>query len=286
MDKMKEVIEYIENHLEEQIEYDTLSNIVGYSTFYFHRIFTMLFNLTIGEYIRYRRLSLAALLIKEEDLSIMEIAYRYQYQTPEGFTKAFKQFHDCSPLQMKKQGLKGNFLNKLEFEDIVVENNIYYSCKELPKFYLQTNMKAFINDDQHFIFDIQKLWKDIENDQSFIEQLSRHTPVVFKDTTCIAIDIKSDIENIYFKYGIAIEVTTSKEATIEIPASTWLVFPCIGPVNTRLYKMWKQIYYYFLKQSQWVPNYDFNLEVYYPGDKNRSDYKCNILVPVRRKEDV
>lgn len=107
MKGINNVINYIETHLEEPISYEYLSGMIGYSTFYFHRIFTMLFGMTVGEYIRYRRLTKAADLIKETNQSVLEIAYLFQYQTPEGFTKAFKSFHGCSPIKMRQEKAAG-----------------------------------------------------------------------------------------------------------------------------------------------------------------------------------
>lgn len=64
MKKLNIVLAYMEEHIYEDIPYAVLANIVGYSVFYFHRIFTMLFGITVGEYIRKRRLTMAATLLK------------------------------------------------------------------------------------------------------------------------------------------------------------------------------------------------------------------------------
>ena len=286
MKKINEVIAYVETHINEEINYDSLSNIVGYSTFYFHRIFTMLFGITIGEYIRYRRLTLAATEVRETNKSILNIAYEFQYQTPEGFTKAFKQFHGCSPTQMRKTNSVGKKYNILCFENIVVDKNLYYSVKEISEFSLKLMKRSFLDNNPKFNIEIQKYWKELQNNHEYIDLITQNNPIVFEKSIYIAVDMKKDNESKYFEYGVGIETSDKKKATIVIPKTKWLVFPCIGPVNTSLMKTWRQVYYYFIKESEWQLSFDFNLEVYYSGDKNRSDYKCEVWFPVRRKRNV
>lgn len=99
----RETVEYIEQNLLSDLTLDTLAKHVHISQFYFHKAFNIMSGYTVAEYIRNRRLYLAALDLIENDDKVIDLAYRYGYETPESFTKAFSRFHGLSPTKLKKQ---------------------------------------------------------------------------------------------------------------------------------------------------------------------------------------
>lgn len=282
MKNIDQVIKYIEEHLDEKIDYGVLADLVGYSIFYFHRIFTMLFEMTVGEYVRYRRLSEAAKVIQRTKRSVLDIALQYGYQTPEGFFKAFKQFHGCSPIEMRKKKVDGRYVAVLSTKGMVEGHPIYYTVKELPAIHLALKDQIFLNDNSSFIQDIQKYWQQLADSEEYTSLLKSSHNVIFKNAECIAIDRKRNNNDTYFTYGVGVEAVDSW--SFVIPSSQWLVFPCIGPVNTSLKKVWKKLYCHLLKNHEYQIRFDYNLEVYYSGDRDRSDYKCEIWIPVIKGE--
>ena len=92
-------LKYIEDHIYEDIHADDLTDIVYMSSFYFQKGFKIITGYSIGEYIRCRRLYLAALDIIDGNDKVIDLAYKYHYDTPESFTKAFTVFmvyHQCN----------------------------------------------------------------------------------------------------------------------------------------------------------------------------------------------
>lgn len=105
-ESLKRSINFMENHLLEDISPDDVAAEVHISSFYLQKGFSIMTGYSIGEYIRYRRLYLAALDVIAGSAKVIDLAYRYGYDTPESFTKAFSRFHGVSPAQMKRTSNK------------------------------------------------------------------------------------------------------------------------------------------------------------------------------------
>lgn len=99
---IQKVIDYIENHIYEDIDVNEITRLTLCSLSDLQRSFKMIVGITISEYIHYRRLTLAAIDLKKGKSKIIDIALRYGYQTNESFSKAFKSFHGCLPSAVKK----------------------------------------------------------------------------------------------------------------------------------------------------------------------------------------
>ena len=106
-------IRYMENNLTNDISIDDVSNHVFMSVSHFQRIFKFVAGLTIGDYIRNRRLSLAGRDLLSTNNKIIDIAMRYKYDTPESFSKAFTRFHEIPPSVAKKHSDKLKCYNPL-----------------------------------------------------------------------------------------------------------------------------------------------------------------------------
>lgn len=102
--EMQNVIDYIDNHLEEEMCIDTLSEMAMLSKFYFQRLFYKLVGVTVMEYVRLRRVAKAAEDIKSGD-KITDIAFRYGFNSLETFTRSFKSIYDMTPTQFKKSDI-------------------------------------------------------------------------------------------------------------------------------------------------------------------------------------
>src|SRR5574344_684353 len=102
---IRNTLNFIENNLTNVLEIDEISKQVGVSSFYLQKGFAIATNYSISEYIKSRRLSLAAVEVKNTKNSIIDIAYKYGYETPESFAKAFIRFHGATPSKMRNQNI-------------------------------------------------------------------------------------------------------------------------------------------------------------------------------------
>ncbi len=94
-------IEYIENHLKQSLCLKDMAAEAFLSEFYFHKLFHLLVGDSPGEYIKKRRLYEAALILKESDKKIIDVAYEFGYQSPEAFSRAFTKHFGFSPREVK-----------------------------------------------------------------------------------------------------------------------------------------------------------------------------------------
>ncbi|MCL2462800.1 MAG: helix-turn-helix domain-containing protein [Defluviitaleaceae bacterium] len=106
---IQRAIDYIEENILGDLKSDTIASQAYMSGFHFQRLFSALCGITLGEYIRNRRLSQAGLEVKNSDAKVIDIAFKYGYETPESFSRAFSRFHGVSPMAARKLGKINSF---------------------------------------------------------------------------------------------------------------------------------------------------------------------------------
>lgn len=110
---IQKTIDYIEDNLESELDADILAARIYTSSFNFQRMFTILCDCTVGEYIRNRRLTLAGYELLSNDSSILNIAIKYGYETNESFTRAFSRFHGVTPSIARKNRISLNTFSRI-----------------------------------------------------------------------------------------------------------------------------------------------------------------------------
>ncbi len=101
---IQNAINYIEAHITEEMTVEEIAAQSFSSPFHFQRVFSILCGYTLGEYIRNRRLSLAGAELANTHAKVIDVAYKYGYETPESFAKAFLKFHGITPSQARREG--------------------------------------------------------------------------------------------------------------------------------------------------------------------------------------
>lgn len=110
---IQKTIDYIEDNLESELDADILAARIYTSSFNFQRMFTILCDCTVGEYIRNRRLTLAGYELLSNGSSILDIAIKYGYETNESFTRAFSRFHGVTPSIARKNRISLNTFSRI-----------------------------------------------------------------------------------------------------------------------------------------------------------------------------
>lgn len=113
---MQKAIDYIEDNLANELDYSEISKRAYVSNFHFQRVFSILCGYTVGEYIRNRRMTLAAVDLTMSDMKVIDIALKYGYETPESFTKAFTRFHGITPKAVRESRAKMKSFNRLSIK--------------------------------------------------------------------------------------------------------------------------------------------------------------------------
>lgn len=112
---LNEIIEYIEQHLTDEISYSKLATFLGTNEYTMQSLFTLLCNISIADYIRMRRLSEAGFDIYKFNYKVIDVAIKYQYENPTSFSRAFEKFHGIKPSQVKSLPEKLKLYTKLIF---------------------------------------------------------------------------------------------------------------------------------------------------------------------------
>jgi AraC family transcriptional regulator len=103
LSSMNNAIAYIEEHLTEDIDYRKVSQIAYCSQYHFKRMFSFLSGVSLLEYIRRRKLTLAALDLKDRNLRIIDVAVKYGYNSPDSFSRAFHSMHGILPSEARSE---------------------------------------------------------------------------------------------------------------------------------------------------------------------------------------
>ena len=141
---IQRAINYIEDHLQDEIDYEAVALQSFSSSFHFQRVFSILCGYTLGEYIRNRRLTLAGAELQDENVKVIDVALKYGYESPDSFTKAFQKFHGILPSQARsKKAVLKSFSRvsiKITMEGGHVMN---YRIEEKPEMILTGYKKRF-----------------------------------------------------------------------------------------------------------------------------------------------
>lgn len=121
---MNHAIDYIESSLTGNVDLDTAARFVGCSTWEFQRVFSFLTRTSLGEYIRRRKLTLAAQDIRMNDMKLIDIALKYGYESPAAFSRAFSKLHGMTPSSARAVGVDLLVYPKITFEMIAKERLI------------------------------------------------------------------------------------------------------------------------------------------------------------------
>ena len=231
-ERIQAAIDYIENHLAEELDVHTVAAQAYVSAFHFQRIFTSLCGMPLGEYIRRRRLTLAAHELQQHDHArIIDIALKYGYDSPDSFSRAFRRFHGVAPsLAGRPDATLQSFAPMkitLHQEAITM---LEYRIAEKAPFTVMGYQRQFNSDTSYQ--EIPQWWTELFQ-----------APCAVMGTFGVCIDSDGKL----FDYLIADLYQPWKSVpegcvTHEIPGSTWAVFPCtlgtLQDVNTRIWRDW------------------------------------------------
>lgn len=261
VDKLNDLIEYIEINLEKNISDDEMCRILGVNSYTLYRIFLFVTDISLTDYIRNRRLSKAALDIINSDKKIIDIAYNYGYNSPDGFSRAFFKFHGIKPSEVKKkyQYLKNyppyhfnNADNNFELDYRIEESNAF-----------ELNGYSFECDANQIKIMAPEFWKQKMANNAVKEILDNNISYGI-----IQFDENYPI-NTKTKYYIASNKKLPNSSRLVISSSKWAIFK----LKTFENRVYDGNYFYNFSHyvyTNWIPYTNYNisslpeLEVYYP----------------------
>lgn len=277
-------ITYIEDNITEDITAEDVARHVSISAFYFQRGFRLLCGYTIAEYIRSRRLALAAGELAAGTAKVIDVAMKYGYTSPDSFAKAFTRFHGVTPSMAQSEGTVLKSFAPLKIT-LSLEGgySMDYKLTKKDSFTVMGTLKTFSYDEAKAA--VPAYWKE-----HYEQGRGRHVCGMF------GINMDETMGHSRFDYMIADLYDPIKEIpagfiTKTIPAFTWAVFPCKGAMPDAMQDVNTKIF------SQWLPalrDYEFAagycIEMYddvskYPKGTADENYYSEIWIPVKKKQE-
>lgn len=285
---IQRALDYTEAHLTDEIDYEAVAREAASSAFHFQRMFSMLVGYTLGDYIRQRRLSLAADELHRTDDKIIDIALKYGYDTPESFSRAFTRFHGVTPSVARRGGESKSF-SRLSVKLILDGGNLMdYRIEKRDAFKVVCKKKQ-VNKPQGdtATADISAFWAEVSQN-GMMEKLCKYGDFS-KLNGVLGICFSGEMVESGFPYGIGAEWNGKPLEDdfdiVEIPAHTYAVFQCRGQMPDAFKDTYKKICTEFFPQSS---TYEYGsgieLEVYPSADVQNPDYACEIWIAVNEKK--
>lgn len=289
---IQQAICYMEKHICEDITYADAAKSVYMSNYNFHRTFSFIAGMTPNEYIRKRRLTLAAQELQETDISVIDVAYKYGYESPESFSKAFTRFHGSTPKQAKRKGALLHLFNPLVIK-IILEGgsimNYRIEHKEYQKFIAL--IRAFPNeitndDNDHSISDF---WDECYK-KDLVEPMRLLRAEGKRDIYGLCSPLREG--ETHFNYGIGIiidddtdiagvqELINSGYTLWEAEPADYAVFKCIGSDGNCLAETWSKFFKEFVPQTGYIQTDDTDFEIYL--EKGEEGLFCELWIPVKK----
>jgi len=288
LSSMNNAIAYIEEHLTEDIDYSKISKIAYCSEYHFKRMFSFLSGVSLSEYIRRRKLTLAALDLKDRDLRIIDVAVKYGYGSADSFSRAFHSMHGILPSEARSENTQLKAYPRMTFQlSIRGGCEMNYRIVEKESFKLVGFKKR-----------VPVIFGGVNPEIAKMAELL--TPEVIKQLKAISnVEPRGIISaSTNFSEGRMEEkgeldhyigVATSSNETAEfevlvIDASTWAVFESIGPFPETLQNVWGRIY------SEWFPSSGYEVvegpEILWneSPDTGNPKYRSEIWIPVKKKD--
>lgn len=284
---LQNAIDFMEAHITEPTDYELIAREMNVSAFYFQRIFTLICGFTPGEYIRNRRLALAGSELISKNAKVIDIALKYGYDTPEGFSRAFVRFHGVTPHAVKKGRAALKSFAPLRIT-ISLKGGEGMNYKIVNKEAFTVIEKAEIHSvtDNENLNTVAAFWDRALTDGTMDFLVSCLSPDE-KNLYGICYNDNSPGSST-FEYSIAAKCSAGCAVPDgyrirEIPARTWAVFDCKGPMPGAIQETWHRIVTEFFPTEDYEPTYEMDIEVYDEGDTSADDYKSQIWVAVKKK---
>ncbi len=279
VERLNESMRYIEEHLTGEIDHEELGRIACCSAYHFQRMFTYMAGVSLAEYIRRRRMSLAAADLQGGDAKILDIAQKYGYSSPTAFNRAFQGIHGIAPSAVRNEGVSIKSYPPITFTiSVKGVEEMNYRIETKDSFRIVGLSAPLQKELENNFMIVPDLWQKAAADGT-IPKLAgmMDTPPM----GLLGVSACNE-EAEQWKYFIA--VSTTKECgeyeEYIVPASTWAIFTGSG-TNQSIQELEQRIV------TEWLPTsgYEYanapDIEVYLNADPENAQYE--VWIPVTKK---
>lgn len=283
--RMNSAINYIEDNITCDIDYREVARIACCPNYHFQRMFAFITEIPLSDYIRRRRLTLAAFELQNNNSSVIDIAQKYGYTSHSAFTRAFKEIHGIAPTSARKSGVKLKAYPRMSFHiSISGGTEMNYRIEKIGPF-SAIGFKYNVNTEKAFST-VPVIWQETHQN-GFAERLLNLMDTNPQKTLNGILGILSDGDwgnNKDFSYHLAVPYEKETPVGMEklkFPESQWVVFE--APNLTDIIKSWKRLY------TDWAPTSTYSfadlpaIECYYPPGHNPQN---ELWIPIVKKDNT
>ena len=276
MHQFNRTMEYLESKLDAEVDLQKFQQLSGYSYALFSRLFSILADTTLAEYLRNRRLSEAVMDLREGSEKVIDIAMKYGYDSADAFSAAFKKFHDATPSEVRN-GKPYRVFPKLQLSlKITGGKNMDIKIQKKPAFIVAGVLLEAIDNSK-----CPSAWDQLYAHHSF-EMLDG---LGSGQSFGVCSDVK---EGEIINYMAAYDVTDkakSEELDLsikEIPEAEYAIVPVKGPIPASIHNAWKYVLEVFFPETDYRHSGAPDFEVYTEGDMSSPDYQMELWIPVSK----
>lgn len=282
--RLSSAVDYIEEHLTDEISYDEAAKIACCSTYYFQRMFSYVAGISLSDYIRRRKMTQAAFELQTADCRVTDIALKYGYASPTAFNRAFQNVHGIAPAAAKAPGNLLNAYPPIRFAVTVTGD------RAMPYRIESKQAMRIVGIRQPLTADMEEnkriapaFWQEILSSNRFPEicRLCNHKP-----HGILGITLAFDADEIYYYIAAATDrAAPAGMYEYEIPAATWVIFESEGPLKESVHTVFKR----FL--TEWLPfsSYEYahlpDIEVYPVGGQYQKNGHSEVWIGIKREKE-
>lgn len=281
IDRLNEAVRYIEDNLTGEIEYEKLGQIACCSAYHFQRMFNYIAGVPLSEYIRRRKMSLAAVDIQGGETKIIDVAAKYGYASPTAFNRAFQSVHGVSPSAVRGEGVPIKLFPPITIKVTVkgVEE-MNYRIETRKAFRIVGKSFPLSREIERNFAEVPQMWQGAVEDGTIeiIVSLMNGEP-------CGVLGVSVCTDGEEWRYYIAVSSAAEIDDALEeyvVPGCTWAVFPGSG-TGKSIQELEGRIV------TEWLPTsgYEFtngpDIEVYFEPNPENTAYE--VWIPVRKRQE-
>lgn len=280
IERLNKAVNYIEENITETIDIEEVSKIAYCSSYHFQRMFAYIADIPLSEYIRRRRMSLAAVDLQSGTEKVIDISLKYGYDSPTAFNRAFKSVHGIAPSQARGEGIVLKAFPPISFKiTIKGDSEMNYRIEKKEAFRI-VGVSAPLEAEIEKNFEIvPKMW-GVAAANGTIQRLA----AMMEGMPLGLLGVSACNEADSWRYYISVASNRPLENKFEeytVPSSTWAIFLGEGS-NQSIQELEKRIV------TEWLPTsgYEYgnapDIEVYLNADPENAKYEA--WIPVVKKE--
>lgn len=275
-------IDYLETVLDDEIDEKKVSQLSGYSYSMFSRLFSILTETTLSEYLRSRRLTEAAIILRDTDEKIIDVAFKFGYESSDSFGTAFKNFHGFTPTEVRN-GKPFKLVSRVQLA-LSVRGGRSMNVTIQKK---QAFIVAGVNEQNINSSLCPSIWQKLFSKVSH-EEMSKlgegKSVGVCHDILNLDNHDVLDINTINYMAGYIVnDVDQARKMgldVLEVEEAEYAIVELNGSVPGCIHKGWKYAMEVFLPEHGYVHSGKPDFEYYYEGDMDSNDYKMELWIPV------